>query len=107
MSFAVHELPRAKADKRHIFEWLHERSPQGAAAWLNAYDQALTLLERSADSFGEAAENKDCPFDVRQVFFRTRRGRVYRVLYFIEDHTVYVLRVRGTGQAPVDPTDLQ
>ncbi len=106
MSFTVHELPRAKADKRCMFRWLVERSPKGAAAWLNAYDALLRRLEEHAESFEEAQENQDCDFDVRQGFFKTRRGRVYRALLFIEGEHVYVLRVRGPGQAPVEPDDM-
>jgi mRNA-degrading endonuclease RelE of RelBE toxin-antitoxin system len=108
MNFTVHELPRAKADKRHILLWLLERSPQGGKAWLTAYDDALVTLADNADSFGEALENKDCPLlDIKQTFFKTRRGRVYRLLYFIEGSEVYILRVRGPGQAPIDPQELQ
>ncbi|MBC8290875.1 MAG: hypothetical protein H8E37_11215 [Planctomycetes bacterium] len=106
MKFKVRELPKAKADKRAIFESLFERSPRGAGAWLDAYDDILHRLQTSAQSFGEALENKDCELDVRQAFFKTRRGRVYRVLFFIEKAAVYVLRVRGPGQAPVEPGDL-
>lgn len=108
MTFSVHELPRAKADKRSIFVWLFERSNIGSTAWLEAYDSAVTLLEHSADSFGQALENGDCPLlDVKQVFFKTRRGRVYRLLYFIDHEDVYVLRVRGPGQAPVNSDELR
>ncbi len=108
MNFTVHELSRAKADKRHILRWLLERSPQGGKAWLKAYDDALVTLAENADSFSEALENKDCPLlEVKQTFFKTRRGRVYRLLYFVEGSDVYVLRVRGPGQAPVDPQELQ
>ena len=86
MSFIVHELPRAKADKRHILQWLLERSPPGGKAWLKAYDDALISLANNADAFGEALENKDCPLlEVKQTFFKTRRGRVYRLLYFVEE----------------------
>ncbi len=106
MSFQVQELPRAQADVRSIFKWLHERSPQGARTWLTSYDKTLSELERLADSFSEAAESQDCDFEVRQVFFKTRRGRVYRALYFIEGDDVFILRVRGTGQAPVHPDEL-
>jgi hypothetical protein len=100
MNFAVHELPKTKADKRFIFEWLFERSPRGAGAWLDAYDDILRRLETNAASCGEALENKDCELDVKQAFFKTKRGRVYRVLFFIEDVDVYVyvLRVRGPGR---------
>ena len=108
MNFNLHEMPRAKADKRSILIWLVERSPQGARAWLKAYDDALTRLAQSADSFGQAFENDACPHSkVKQAFFKTRRGRVYRIVYFIDENDAYVLRVRGPGQAPVNPDDLR
>ena len=108
MSFAVHELPKAKADKRAILVWLIERSLQGGRAWLEAYDDLLVRLEQDATRFGRALENADCHhLEVQQAFFKTRQGHIYRVLFFIEGTDVYVLRVRGAGQAPVEPDDLQ
>jgi len=107
MSFTVRELPKAKQDKRSIFGWLDERSPAGAAAWLDAYDSLIERLEQHAPSFGLAPESKDCDFDVRQSLFKTRRGRVYRALFFIEGQEVYILRIRGPGQAPVTPEDIK
>jgi hypothetical protein len=95
MTFGVHELPKAKADKRHIFEWLFGRSRRGAGAWLDANDDILRRLETNPGMFGEALENKDCEVEVKQAFFKTRRGRVYRILFFIEGADVYVLLVRG------------
>ncbi len=83
-----------------------ERSPQGARAWLRAYDDLIERMQKQAHSFGPAYENDDCEFDVRQALFKTRRGRVYRVLFFIEGEEVYILRVRGPGQAPVEPDEL-
>lgn len=53
MRFSIHELPRAKEDKRQILLWLLERSRQGAAAWLSACDDALLRLEQDADSYGQ------------------------------------------------------
>ena len=106
MSFAVHELPKAKADKRSIVAWIRERSPAGAAAWLNAYDRLVEQLKQQPESYGEAHENPDLQLDVRQILFKTRRGRVYRVLFIIENTNVYILRVRGPGQAPVEETGL-
>ena len=88
MKFEVHELPKAKADKRHIF------------------DDMLRKLETHATIFGEALENADCQLDIKQTFFKTGRGRVYRILFFIDRNDVYVLRIRGSGQAPVNPSDI-
>ena len=106
MSFTVHEMPKARADKRSIVAWIRERSPSGAAAWLNAYDRAVEQLKKRASSYGAAHENPDLRLYVRQILFKTRRGRVYRALFIIETTDVYILRVRGPGQAPVDASDL-
>lgn len=105
MTYRVRELRRAQADIREIAHWLAARSPQGARAWLDAYDDLLARLERNADSFSLADENEDFEFDVRQALFKTRHGRIYRALYLIEGDEVFVLRVRGPGQASVDPKD--
>jgi hypothetical protein len=46
----------------------------------------------------------DCP--VREVLFGTRKGLTYRIVFTVEDGEVQILRIRGPGQAPVDPSDL-
>jgi hypothetical protein len=101
MSYTVFELPKAKDDKHSIFRWLNERSPQGAVAWLDAYDELVNRIKDDAPRFGKSPESQDCDFEIRQGLFKTRRGRVYRVLFFVEGADAYVLRVRGPGQAPV------
>jgi len=106
VTFTVYELPKAKFDKRRIFEWLFERSPSGAAAWLDAYDEMVDRLRTAAESFPEAHENSDLDLDVKQVLFKTRRGRIYRAVFHLDDQNVYILRVRGPGQAPVSEVDL-
>ena len=108
MTFEVRELPKAKADVRAIFEWLHEHSEPGAKAWLDAYDAALVRLESHASAMRVAIENDAvADFELRQILFKTRRGRIYRAVYFIEDTTVFVARVRGPRQAPIDPDDIR
>lgn len=107
MTYRVHELRRAQADIRSIFEWIRRHSPEGAAAWLGAYDSMVERLRQDAASFGEAYENQDLEFDVRQALFKTRRGRVYRALLFIEDEDVFILRVRGPGQASITLDDIR
>lgn len=106
MTYPVRELRKAKADKRQIFAWLYERSPKGATVWLDAYDEMIARLESHADSFPEAYENADLEMDVKQALFKTRRGRVYRALFVLEGDEVFLLRVRGPGQAPVDGADI-
>ena len=98
MAFTVRELPKARQDKHSIYRWLDERSPAGAVAWLEAYDSLLERLQQNAASFGLAAKSPDCDFEVRQGLFKTRRGRVYRVLFFIDGQDVYVSASEARGR---------
>ena len=83
-----------------------KRSHQGAAAWLEAYENALVWLEENADSCGLAIEDGRVSVELRQKLFRTSSGRAYRLLLTIYATEVRILRVRGPGQAPVRPSDL-
>ena len=65
----------------------------------------VARLQQHADSFGAAPEQHS-EFDVRQALFKTRRGRVYRALFLLEGSDVYLLRVRGPGQASLQPDEL-
>ncbi|MBI2825538.1 MAG: hypothetical protein HYX69_12715 [Planctomycetia bacterium] len=55
---------------------------------------------------GVAPESNALGCEVRQRFFKTRRGRVYRILYVVVVDEVRVLRIRGPGQAPVSAIDI-
>jgi len=64
-------------------------------------------LKANADTFAEAYENADLEMDVKEALFKTRKGRVYRALYIMEADEVFILRVCGPGQAPVDAEDIE
>jgi plasmid stabilization system protein ParE len=59
MNFKVVLLWRAERDLDHILLWLNERSPQGAANWLRAWDKTFAILESSADTYGLSPESED------------------------------------------------
>ena len=101
MTYRVHELRLAQEDIVSIFDWLNERSPEGAAAWLDAYDAMLNSLQQSAHRHAAAPESERLGEQLRQTLFKTRKGRIYRALFVIEGQDVYILRVRGPGQAPI------
>ena len=109
MTYRVRVLRKAQADVRHILAYLSERSPQGAKSWYTAYVRARKHLEQFAG--GCSAADEDEAFDIRlqQFLFRTRRGLMYRLVFTITDGhepEVRILRVRGPGQAPVEPDDV-
>lgn len=105
MKFTVHLLPSAIADSDHIYLWIAKHSPQGAVNWYAALLSALDELKTAADRFGLATEIY-VDDHIRQMFFRTLRGRRYRLLFKIETTSVYVLRIRGPGQRPLTRNDI-
>lgn len=98
MSFRVYELELAKQDVRDIFDWLLARSPDGAAAWLDAYDAAILNLGVRAPAHAKALEAEALGVDLRLVLFNTKHGGVYRAVFRVLDNDVFILRVRGPGQ---------
>jgi plasmid stabilization system protein ParE len=109
MTFQVRSLRKARQDVDCILNWLiHDRkTPRGAAAWLRAYEAAAATLATSADAYGLAPEDGFVDYVVRQFLFKTRSGRVYRGLYTIVGEEMLILRVRGPGQAEVQPDELR
>lgn len=107
MKFNAQLSWRAERDLDHILAWLNERSPQGAASWLRVWDQTFLTLRSSADEYGIAPESDDESFQIRQILFRTRKGRDYRALYTIQGNEVLVMHIRGPGQDLVPPEELQ
>src|SRR5579859_7370973 len=106
MKFAVYELPKACWDNRDIFEWLFERSPRGATAWLDAYDRMIGRLTAVADTMPRAQEANGLDLEVNEILFKSARGRFYRAVFHLDGGNVYILRIRGPGQAPIASDDL-
>lgn len=106
MSYTVVVLPRARDQITGIVQWLAEHSPEGAARWLVAYDEAVDRLADHAGDCGLAPEDEYVTLTIRQILFKTRRGQTYRALFTIEDSKVRILAVRGPGQELVPPEEL-
>jgi plasmid stabilization system protein ParE len=97
---------RAAADVDHIYAWIKERSKRGAVRWYAAFLQAASKLRTDPARHAVALESEQMGEEIRQCFFRTPRGRSYRLLFMVRGDEVRVLRVRGPGQAPVTRDDI-
>jgi plasmid stabilization system protein ParE len=105
-SYRVTVLEPAARDVQTQFDYIHGHSPTGAFAWYESYLRALDRLKRDPAGPGIAPENNHVEEEIRQVFFKTRRGHVFRILYTIAGDQVRVLRVRGMGQDLLGPKEL-
>jgi plasmid stabilization system protein ParE len=106
MTFQVRLLRRGQADADGIFLWLRKRSPAGAVAGYAALLKRLDDLSENATACSIAPEAQRLGVELRQAFFKTRRGRKYRLLFVMIGTDVRVLRVRGPGQRPITRRDL-
>lgn len=99
MTYRVVILRRAANDVQEIYDWLAQRSADGARSWYRAWNDALDRLERRPERFGLAIEGPRRNRQIRESYFRTRRGRTYRILFTIVEQDVRVLHVLGSGQS--------
>jgi hypothetical protein len=98
MTYELLLVAKAEAQVDSIIRYLSARSPQGALAWCERWEQVLTDLVNDPFTFGLAPESAKYDAVVRQVLFRTLRGLRYRALFTIVGRGVYIIEVRGPGQ---------
>lgn len=104
MTHNVRILSAAQRDIERCFAFIAQRSPRGAANWFNQFAETRDSLGVDPHQRALAPESDYVSYDLRQVMFRTRKGKPYRILFTVHSGEVLVLRVRGPGQDFV-PTD--
>lgn len=102
MSFEVHLSRRAELDIDAAYQWLRDLDESAAERWLDGLEVALESLSEHPERCGLAIESQVFDQKIRQLLYG-KRTRRYRVLFYVEDETVYVLHVRHSRQAPVVP----
>ena len=78
--------------------YLANRSPQGAAAWCEQWENVLSELKRNPLQHALAPESAKYDVEIRQILFKTRRGLKYRALFTVVGRGVYVIHLRGPRQ---------
>ncbi len=94
---------RALRDYERIIQFLLKRSRQGAAAWADAFDEAVSTLPDRFEQHPLAPEDANHDETIRNVLFRTRHGRTYRAIYLLRGDAAFVLHIRQPGQSVVEP----
>lgn len=100
-------FPRAEQDAQVIFDYLANRSSDGAIAWWSALEAAIdSLASDQIEAYQLAPEDDLSNRTLRQFLFKTRRGQVYRGIFVFDENEVIVLRIRGPGQSTIASTEL-
>jgi plasmid stabilization system protein ParE len=94
MTFRVKPTAAAKQDARKILAWLRsQQAGEAGLRWFRGMQKAIASLSELPTRCTLAPENKDFPFEVRQLLYGSTHHR-YRILFTIEDDTVTVLHIR-------------
>jgi plasmid stabilization system protein ParE len=104
--FDIRLGPKAIEDVDATVAWLADRSLDGARAWLHALDEAKEAVVLAPFSFSRSRDSRRTGRDIRDAFFKTRRGKIYRIVFLIDGEDVEVLRIRGSGQPNLRAEDL-
>lgn len=107
MTYRVQPTAQAEADIDRIFAWLSNRSPDGARRWYESFWGAAERLKTMPQSCVVAPESDEFDEEIRLLTFGTARGRTYRALFVIRDDLVQILCIRGPGERPVGPKDIE
>jgi plasmid stabilization system protein ParE len=106
MSYLVQVLPAAELDAWKIFRMLNKKSRSGADRWYAAFLEATDELSERPERRALAPEAKRIQRPIRESFFKTPRGLLYRLIYLIVENEVRVVRVRAPGNRPLRRADL-
>jgi len=81
MKFNVSLMPSASADSDYIYLWLARRSPRGAAAWHEAFLNALEQLANNPYRFERTLESRFTGEAVRSM--SSCQSRVRTIFWFL------------------------
>ncbi|MGE0127848.1 MAG: type II toxin-antitoxin system RelE/ParE family toxin [Blastocatellales bacterium] len=100
MSFKVVVEKEAEEDMKEAARWIAQYSPDTATLWYFDATEAIESLEVFPVRCPLAPESSRFGAEIRHLIFDK-----YRILFIIEDETVYVLRVRHQAQDLLKPDD--
>jgi plasmid stabilization system protein ParE len=105
-AYRVVVLRSAERDVDSIIAWLAKRSPLGAQHWAEALEIAKQRLRDDPERFPLIFERVRVSYPVRDILFKTRKGKKYRAIFTIIGDEVRILRVRRPAQRPIRGRDL-
>ena len=101
MIFRVETTAEAEQDADEILDWLlKQHAGETGLRWFLALEDKIATLSKFPERCQLAPENACFPFEVRQLLYG-RKPHTYRILFTIEDETVYVLHIRHGRRRPL------
>ena len=100
MSYKVEITEKAQEETRQALRWIAQHSPEKAALWHFELMEKVASLENFPARCPLAPETQTHGKEMRYLIY----GK-YRILFIIQDETVYVLRIRHQAQDVLNSND--
>jgi plasmid stabilization system protein ParE len=103
MTFRVETTAAAEQDADAILDWLlSQHAGETGFRWFLALKDDIASLAEFPKRCPLAPERVALPFEVRHLLYG-HPPHVYRILFMIEDQTVYILHIRQGRRQPLKP----
>lgn len=107
MSQPVRLTAEAVANQNEIADWIAGHSLDGALRWLDAFEDAIRRIGDTPEAFSLAPENGYSDRELRNAFFGTPKGRLFRAIFFVAEQSVVVTHLRGPDQRPLTSEEVE
>ncbi len=99
--YRVEILPQALRDVEEAYRWIESNiDSTTAASWYYELLSCVQSLETMPKRCAIAPEGKEFQMEIRQLLVGKKRA--YRVLFTVDETTVYILHVRHSKRAPLE-----
>lgn len=102
MAFTVKLSSLATQHIEEAYLWIQETNPGDLNEWFNDITNALQSLKNLPYRCSRIPETDEFNQEIRQLIYEK-----YRIIFTIQDETVYVLAVRHTSRKPLKGEDLE
>ena len=100
MSYQVEISEKAQTEARSAALWMAQFSEEKATIWYFELSEAIQSLENMPFRCPLAPETISFGLEIRHLIF----GK-YRILFTVEDETVFILNIRHAAQKTLSPDD--
>jgi plasmid stabilization system protein ParE len=107
MRYQVQLTAKAEQDIEAILVWFQcEQALAAASRWYAQLLQKISTLEQHPHRCPIASEAVELGIEIRELLFGKRRGK-YRLLFQIQQQTIYVLRVWHSARDRITLDELE
>ena len=98
--YKVELSAQAEADVGEIYQYIRQHGPANPDRWKIGLDRKLASIETFAEAYSFAPENEYTQLAIRQLLYGP-----FRILYEVQESSVFVLTVRHGARQFIEPEE--